>query len=205
MVTPFLHEGIHFWPDRNTKTYLCKRRTETSSQKCPILFTMTYSSKLVVIRGNSGSGKGTVAKKIRELSDRKIALVEQDYLRRSVLKEKEKEGTNNIDLIFQTVTFALSREYDVILEGILNFSRYGEMLKDLEQSCPDNHFYYLDISLQESLKRHATKPNAHEFGEKEMTEWYKPLDLTGFANEIVIPEPSSTLETVRLIREQTGI
>lgn len=205
MLTPFLHEGIHFWPDRNTKTHLCKRRAETSRPEMPYTITMTYGSKLVVIRGNSGSGKGTVAKKIRELSDRKIALVEQDYLRRFVLKEKEKEGGNNIDLIFQTVTFALSREYDVILEGILNFSRYGEMLKDLERSCPDNHFYYLDISLKESLERHATKPNAHEFGEKEMTEWYKPRDLTGFANEVVIPEASSLLETVRLIREQTGL
>jgi adenylate kinase family enzyme len=162
---------------------------------------MTYGSKLIVIRGNSGSGKGTVAKGIREVSDRKIALVEQDYLRRFVLKEKEKDGGNNIDLIFQTVTFALSREYDVILEGILNFSRYGQMLRNLEASCPDNHFYYLDISLEESLKRHATKPNAHEFGEKEMTDWYKPLDLTGFPNEIIIPETSSTLETVQFICE----
>jgi adenylate kinase family enzyme len=166
---------------------------------------MTYSSKLIVIRGNSGSGKGTVARKIREVSDRHIAIVEQDYLRRFVLKEKEKEGGNNIDLIFQTVTFALSREYDVILEGILNFSRYGEMLKNLEQSCPDNYVYYLDVSLEESLRRHATKSNAYEFGEKEMTEWYKPLDLTGFANEMVIPETSSLPETVQLIREQAGL
>ncbi|HUO55871.1 MAG TPA: zeta toxin family protein [Candidatus Paceibacterota bacterium] len=166
---------------------------------------VTYNSKLIVIRGNSGSGKGTVARKIREASDRNIAIVEQDYLRRFVLKEKEKGGANNIDLIFQTVTFALSREYDVILEGILNFSRYGEILKNLEQSCPDNHFYYLDVSLEESLRRHATKPNAHEFGEKEMTEWYKPLDLTGFASEVVIPETSAILETVQLIREQTGL
>lgn len=166
---------------------------------------MAYSSKLIVIRGNSGSGKGTVAKKIREVSERKIALVEQDYLRRFILQEKEREGGNNIDLIFQTVTFALSREYDVILEGILNFSRYGEMLKSLQQACPDNYFYYLDVSLEESLRRHTTKPNAHEFGEKEMTEWYKPRDLAGFANEVVIPESSSVLETVQLIREQTGL
>lgn len=88
-----------------------------------------FENKLVVLRGNSGSGKSTVAKALREQGKTKIAIVEQDYLRRFILKEKETEGTNNIDLIQQTVEFALSRGYNVILEGILYFPRYGEMLK----------------------------------------------------------------------------
>ena len=69
----------------------------------------TYDSKLIILRGNSGSGKSTIAKHLREVSGHKIAIVEQDYLRRFVLKEKEKEGANNIDLIYRTVIFALSR------------------------------------------------------------------------------------------------
>lgn len=85
----------------------------------------TTPTKLIVIRGNSGSGKGTIAKKVREGSKRKIAIVEQDYLRRFILKEKEdsKVLPNIIGLIEQTVIFSLMHGYDVILDGILTMGR----------------------------------------------------------------------------------
>lgn len=166
---------------------------------------MTFNSKLVVLRGNSGSGKSTVAKALREQGKTKIALVEQDYLRRFILKEKETEGTDNIALIQQTVEFALSRGYNVILEGILYFPRYGEMLEQLAMQCPNNYFYYFDVPLEETLKRHATKPNAHEFGEKEMREWYKPNQQTGFTTEKIIPETFTVDDAVKQILSETGI
>lgn len=165
----------------------------------------TYSAKLIVLRGNSGSGKSTVAKALREKSELKIAIVEQDYLRRFILKEKETEGNNNIALIKQTVEFALEHRYTVILEGILYFPRYGEMLKTLVEQCPDNYFYYFDVSFDETLKRHATKPNSHEFGEKEMREWYKPRDLTHFETEKVIPESYSLEQTVQFICSESKL
>lgn len=164
-----------------------------------------YSNKLIVIRGNSGSGKTTVAKGLREASSNKVALVEQDYLRRFILKEKEAEGTNNIDLIQQTVEFCLQRGYDVILEGILYFPRYGSMLNELVEMCSNNYFYYFDISFEETLRRHSTKPNAHEFGEKEMREWYKPNQLTGFASEQIIPESFSIESAVKKILTETEL
>src|SRR5689334_1922734 len=80
--------------------------------------------KLLIIRGNSGSGKTTIAKQVRiEILRRgfarQAALVEQDYFRRIVLKEKEAEGSNNLGLLRQTVLFCLEQDYDVVLEGIL--------------------------------------------------------------------------------------
>ncbi len=164
-----------------------------------------FENKLVVLRGNSGSGKSTVAKALREQGKTKIAIVEQDYLRRFILKEKETEGTNNIDLIQQTVEFALSRGYNVILEGILYFPRYGEMLKKLVERCPNSYFYYFDVSFDETLRRHITKPNAHEFGEKEMREWYKPNQHTGFESERTIPESFTVDKAVEKILVETEI
>jgi adenylate kinase family enzyme len=161
-----------------------------------------YESKLVVLRGNSGSGKSTIANALREQGKTKIAIVAQDYLRRFILKEKENEGTNNVDLIQQTVEFALERGYNVILEGILYFPRYGEMLQKLVDQCPNNYFYYFDVSFDETLKRHSTKPNAHEFGEKEMKEWYKPNQRTGFDSEKTIPESFTVDEAVEKILSQ---
>lgn len=170
-----------------------------------IAYMKRFKGKLVVLRGNSGSGKSTIAKALRDQGRTKIAIVEQDYLRRFILKEKENEGTDNIALIQQTVEFALDRGYNVILEGILYFPRYGEMLKKLVEQCPDNHFYYFDVSFAETLRRHASKPNAHEFGEKELRQWYKPNQQTGFNSERTIPESYTTGEAVKKILSETQI
>ncbi len=164
-----------------------------------------YSSKLVIIRGNSGSGKSTIAKLVRDACKQKVAIIEQDYLRRFILKEKEKEGTNNIDLIYKTVIFALSRNYNVILEGILNFSRYGKIIKKLIGVCPDYHVFYLDVSLNETLKRHQTKPNKDEFGEKEIKRWYKFKDTTNIKGEICIPESYILERSVKKIIMESGL
>ena len=166
-----------------------------------------YQNKLIILRGNSGSGKSTVAKALRDqsTSTNKIALVEQDYLRRIVLKEKEKNSEDNIILIKQTVEFALSYGYDVILEGIFFSVRYGKMLKRLLNHTPNHFIYYFDISLEETLRRHTSKPNSNEFGEKELKSWYRKRDLLTVENEKIIEESSSFVDTVKRILNETGI
>ncbi len=49
--------------------------------------TGTSATRLIVLRGNSGSGKSTVARAVRERYGRGCAPVEQDYLREIVLRE----------------------------------------------------------------------------------------------------------------------
>lgn len=168
---------------------------------------MAHKTKLIILRGNSGSGKTSVATLLRERSSggRKIAIIEQDYVRRFILKEKERDNGDNIDLIRQTVTFALSRGYHVILEGILYSERYKPMLLELLEENDENYVYYLDVSLEGTLKRHKTKPNAHEFGEKEMREWHRPLDILGLRNERVIGEHSAQEATVAKILFETKL
>ena len=114
-------------------------------------------SKLIILRGNSGCGKSSTARLLRERLGSQIAWVEQDYLRRIVLKEKESEGARNIELIRQTVEFCLSTGQNVVLEGILNASRYKPMLKELLVKWPDHYVYYFEVSLEETVRRHASK------------------------------------------------
>lgn len=162
-------------------------------------------SKLIVLRGNSGSGKSTVARRLRELSGRKIAIVSQDNVRREILKEKEADGGAHIALIGQIAAYALGIGYDVILEGILCSHRYAEMIETLSWSCAETYAYYFDVSLEETFRRHATKPNAHEFGEKEMREWFVHRDLLGRNGEVLIPEAFSLEQAADMVMGHAGL
>jgi hypothetical protein len=83
---------------------------------------------LIVIRGNSASGKSTIATGIRAKGGPGIAIVGQDHLRRVVLKDKDKPGAANIGLIDLVTRYALDHGYITVLEGILYAAHYGEML-----------------------------------------------------------------------------
>ena len=160
-------------------------------------------TKFIVLRGPSGSGKSSVAKAVRieQLEKgRKIAYVEQDYFRRTVLKEKDIIDGFNIKLIEKNVIFLLDNGYDVVMEGIFDSGRYCKMFESLISYHPENnYFFYFDISLAETIKRHNTKPNRYEFGELELKSWYKKKDLLSSVTENIIDEDSSMENTVSAV------
>lgn len=57
------------------------------------------STILLVLRGNSGSGKTTTAREVRLRCGRRIAIVSQDAIRRDLLREKDILGGVYIGLI----------------------------------------------------------------------------------------------------------
>ena len=125
------------------------------------------------------------------------ALVEQDYIRRTLLREKDRPGQPNIRLIDMTVRFSLDQGYDVVLEGILPRKHYGDMLTNLlADHLGPAYIYYFDIPFEETLRRHETKPNSHEFGEKEMRQWYMPQDFLGVESERIISHTLSLKEVL---------
>ncbi len=164
-------------------------------------------TKFIVLRGPSGAGKSSVAKEVRLKfleNGRKMAYVEQDYFRRIVLKEKDISGGFNIELIKKTALFLLENQYDVIMEGIFVKSRYEKMFEEIMEIHPaNNFFFYFDISLKETFKRHATKPNKDDFGKKELIAWYKNKDFLGCTKEEIIPENSNLEDTVDFIFSQS--
>jgi adenylylsulfate kinase-like enzyme len=162
----------------------------------------TVQPTLIIIRGNSGSGKSTLAREVRLRmveNGMQTALVEQDYLRRIILKEKDIEGGDNILLIEQTVEFALAKGYSVVLEGILASSHYEQMLRRLVAACDRSFIYYMDVPFQETVRRHLTKHNSDEFGEKEMKEWWQEGDVLGVVGEKILPTESTVKESLELI------
>lgn len=162
--------------------------------------TGTNRTRLIIVRGNSGSGKTTVARAVRLGYGRGCALVEQDYLRRTVLRERDVDGGITPALIAQTVRFALDHGYHVVLEGILARARYGAMLTDLCRAHRGRTtVFYLDIPWEETLRRHATRPQAAEFGEAEMRGWFQPGDLLGIEGERIVDPGLALEETIELV------
>jgi adenylate kinase family enzyme len=152
---------------------------------------------LILVRGNSGSGKTTVARTVRSRYGRGCALIEQDYLRRIILREHDVGASTGIapEFIAQAAAFALSHGYHVVLEGILRADRYADSLRRLiaDHDGP-SHVYYLDVSLEETLRRHLSRPQT--FTAADMRGWYRPRDILGIAHETVIGEESGLDETV---------
>lgn len=59
--------------------------------------------KLIMLRGNSGSGKTTVAKELQKLFGRGTMVLSQDMIRREVLKERDGIDPPALPLIKQTL------------------------------------------------------------------------------------------------------
>ena len=163
-------------------------------------------TRLIVLRGNSGAGKSTVASGLREAYGRGVAWVSQDLIRRIILKEADRPGAANIGLIDRVARYSLDHGYHVVLDGIFYADRYERMLAALNHDHRGvSRFYYLDVSMDEALGRHVTRPEAAEFGTDEMREWYRPGDLLSVIQEHVIPETSTLQETTSLILAETQL
>lgn len=168
------------------------------------------TAKLIILRGPSGSGKSTVAKALFENAFRKVALIEQDYYR-FMFRPAGGGGKANSatihEMIKQNTVRALEDGYDVILEGILSVKSYDAILSEIFEEHPKNNFmYYFDVSFDETIKRHATRPDkAAQFGAEDMREWYPASHKSNHPLERIIPESNSLKQTVTQILSETNL
>ena len=161
---------------------------------------MTVSHLLIILRGNSGCGKTSTARLLQRQLGYGTMLVSQDVVRREILRVKDIENNPAIQLIYDLCMYGNNVGYTVILEGILSNKKYGAMLRRLlDDFQGEKLIYYFDVSFEETVRRHATKPNAHEFGESEMRQWWKDQDVLNVPGEQRIGEQLSQAEIVDLI------
>jgi len=153
--------------------------------------------QLVILRGNSGSGKSTAAKCLQEKLGRGTLLVSRDMVRIQMLHVYGGQDALSVDLIGQLLRFGSQNCAVTILEGILRADAYGALFRQLPEWFPDQIYsYYFDIPFAETLRRHAQKPNSHEFGETQMRGWFRSYedDRIDGLPETIIHQTQSTEE-----------
>ncbi|MBD0688425.1 kinase [Streptomyces sp. CBMA123] len=163
-------------------------------------------TRLLVLRGNCGSGKSTVAKELRARYGRGIAVVGQDNIRCTILDDHDLLDAPNIGLIDAVARYSLDHGYHVIIEGILYADHYGPMLRDLAADHRgSSSFFYLDVPFPETVRRHQSRSEHTEFGEKEMRKWFRPGDLLPEVAEEIINHTSTLDATVGRLLIAAGL
>jgi predicted kinase len=161
-------------------------------------------SKLIILRGNSGSGKSAVARKLAENLGSKVAIIAGDYYRQNMLFPIGECGDDVGELMAQNVNYCLSRGYTVFLDSIfyahdVNKQYLGALLA--KNGHENNYIFNFDVSFEETARRHQTRPLKDAFTVDQMKEWYKPVEPLGYDYEFTIPEHSTLEQTADFIRK----
>ena len=157
-------------------------------------------SQLIILRGNSGSGKSSVAKGLQRRFGRNTFVIPQDTVRREMLWAHDGYDTAALPLLISLLHYGYENNEVVILEGILNSKWYKPLFEAaVELFGSEISAYYYDLSFEETLRRHETKANRFDFGEKEMRQWWNEKDYIGFIPEKTINEEMSLDAVIEMI------
>ena len=166
---------------------------------------MDAAPHLIVLRGNAACGKTTVASRLQRELGRGTANVGQDHFRRVVLREHDAPDADNIGLIAHTIRYCTDIGYNVIAEGIFLAEHYRDMLCGVIADHPGRtHVFYLDVPLEETLRRHRERPLGAELSADKLREWYVPSDTLGVPGEIVLDGTADLARTVETITRTVG-
>jgi predicted kinase len=164
---------------------------------------------LVILRGNSASGKSTVARRVQvEADGARIAVIGQDQVRRELLNEEDNPNLDTIGVVELLAEHCLDLGRTTIVEGIYKRIRYGEMFDRLRALAAARDLpvliYYLDVGLEETIRRHAGKPIAGVVTDDDLRSWYRERDLLDVPGEQVLGESMSEDVLVERILADLG-
>jgi predicted ABC-type ATPase len=98
---------------------------------------MNGVAKLIILRGNSGSGKTTTGKSLQRKFGRGTMLIPQDVVRREMLFVKDGPNPEASQLLLELALYGKRNCNIVILEGILDSKWYKNLFKNLLDEFKD--------------------------------------------------------------------
>ena len=160
--------------------------------------------KLIILRGNSGSGKSTVAKALQRKFGSNTMLLSHDMVRMEILHVWGTEGMEKSrPLMIELLKYGKQNSDITILEGILDSEEYRSLFEVAVEEYGQNIFaYYYDLPFEETLHRHNTKPNRNDFGETDMKRWWREKDYLTIIPETILKEDLSFDDAVEMIYQE---
>lgn len=114
--------------------------------------------KIIILRGNSGSGKTTVARALQRKFGYNTMMISQDEIRRNILWVKDGVDTKALPLMIELMKYGYEHCDVVILEGIMYDEWYSPLFKMANELYGmDIYAYYFDIPFEETVRRHNTR------------------------------------------------
>lgn len=114
--------------------------------------------KIIILRGNSGSGKTTVARALQKKFGYNTMMISQDEIRRNILWVKDGVDTKALPLMIELMKYGYEHCDVVILEGIMYDEWYSPFFKTANELYGmDIYAYYFDIPFEETVRRHNTR------------------------------------------------
>lgn len=156
--------------------------------------------KIIILRGNSGSGKTTVARALQKKFGYNTMMISQDEIRRNILWVKDGVDTKALPLMIELMKYGYEHCDVVILEGIMYDEWYSPLFKTANELYGmDIYAYYFDIPFEESVRRHNTRDKKQEFGEEDMRRWWREKDFSSVFNEKIITSDIDADSIVEMI------
>lgn len=105
--------------------------------------------KIIILRGNSGSGKTTVARALQKKFGYNTIMISLDEIRRNILWVKDVVDTKALPLMIELMKYGYEHCDVVILEGIMYDEWYSPLFKTANELYGmDIYAYYFDIPLK---------------------------------------------------------
>lgn len=160
--------------------------------------------KLIILRGNSGSGKTSAAKALQNRFGPNTMLISHDMIRMQILHVSGAEGIlRSQPLMIDLLKYGRVHSGITILKGILLAEDYRLLFETAVSEFGSDIFaYYYDLPFEETLRRHSTKPNCDDFGEADMRRWWREKDFLPMIRETVLHQDISLADAVELIYGQ---
>ena len=163
--------------------------------------------RLIIIRGNSGSGKTSVAKALQTKFGPNTMLISHDMIRMQILHVWGNDGIEKSEsLMINLLKYGRENSEITILEGILNSKEYNLLYETAVKEYGSNIFaYYYDLPFEETILRHSTKPNRKDFDEEDMRKWWNEKDYLSIISETIFGKEIGLEDAVECIYQQVTV
>lgn len=157
-------------------------------------------AKLIIIRGNSGSGKTSVSKALQERLGENTMLISQDMVRREILHTRDGADTKALPLMAELLKYGRRNLPVTILEGIMVAEWYMPLFETaVKEFGSEIYAYYYDLPFEETVARHDTRAKRMSFGTEDMRRWWVEKDYMKIIPEKILTKEIGIDEAVEMI------